>query len=138
PNDPPPAGLARAGWLDASTVAEFAKYSAYLAWKYGRLVDFWTPINEPPVVASSGYVNIPGAVGDFFPPGALNYTAAIRVLLNMARANAASYDAIHRFDRHARVGLVQNMPHFVAANPGSAADVAAAAHATYIFEQLFL
>ena len=138
PNDPPPSGLARAGWLSSTTIAEFAKYSAYLAWKYGKLVDFWTPINEPLVVVESGYVNVPGVIGGFFPPGALNYAAAIRAVLNMELANAASYDAIHRFDRHARVGLVQNMVHFVAANPASAADVAATGHATYLFDQLFL
>jgi beta-galactosidase len=135
PNEAPPSGLADAGWLSASTIPEFAKYSAYLAWKYGKLVRFWTPINEPEVVASSGYVNIPGVVGNFFPPGALNYPAAIRSLVNMVRANAASYDAIHKWDHRARVGLVQNM---IAFTPASAADVAATKHASYLFNSWFL
>ena len=135
PNDPLPPGLTRAGWLDSSTIGEFAKYSAYLVWRYGDLVRFWTPINEPVGLVANGYV---GAINGSFPPGALQYTAARQALFNLVSANAASYDAIHRLDRHARVGLVQNMVHFVAANPGSAADVAAAKHASYIFNTLFL
>jgi len=138
PNEAPPSGLPRAGWLSASTVPEFAKYCAYLAWKYGKLVHFWTPINEPVVVASSGYVNIPGVVGDFFPPGVLNYPAAIRSLVNMVRANAACYDAIHKWDPHAAVGLVQNMVAFTPANPNSATDVMATKHANYLFNSWFL
>ncbi len=136
-NDPPPSGLAAAGWLSSSIVPEFAKYSAYLAWKYGKLVDFWNPINEPMVVAASGYVNIPGVFGDFFPPGALNYPAAIRALLNLVRANAASYDAIHKWDRRAHVGLVQNMIAFTPAKP-TPADAAATRHANYLFNSWFI
>jgi beta-galactosidase len=136
-NDPAPA-FGRAGWLDPAIVGEFAKYSAYLAWKYGRLVDFWTPINEPFVESVNGYGNISGVVGGFFPPGALNYQAAIAATFDEARANAAAYDAIHRFDRRARVGLVQNMVAFTPANPRSTADVAATKHADYLFNTLFL
>jgi beta-galactosidase len=138
PNEAPPSGLARDGWLNRSIVPEFAKYSAYLAWKYGNLVEFWTPINEPMVVAADGYVNIPGALAGFFPPGALNYVAAIRSLSNMVRANASSYDAIHRWDPRARVGLVQNMIAFTPANPASATDVAATGNANYLFNRWFL
>jgi beta-galactosidase len=138
PNDPPPSALARAGWLSRSIVPEFAKYSAYLAWKYGKLVDFWTPINEPVVVAASGYVNIPGVFADYFPPGVLNYPAAIRALVNLVHANAASYDAIHKWDPHARVGLTQFMLAFTPTNPSSAADVTATKHANYLFNTWFL
>lgn len=138
PNDPPPANLARGGWLSPSTISEFSKYSAYLAWKYGKLVDFWSPINEPLGVAANGYVNLPGVLAAFFPPGALNYPAAFRTVLNTARANAASYDAIHKWDRRAHVGLVQNTIAFTPAHPASAADVAATAHANYLFITLFL
>ncbi|MFL5887392.1 MAG: family 1 glycosylhydrolase [Thermoleophilaceae bacterium] len=138
-NDSLPAGLKRAGWLDPSTVVEFRKYAAYLAWKYGDLVRFWLPINEPLVVVEGGYVNIPGPPGGgSFPPGALSARAAVAALQNLERANAAAYDAIHRFDRHARVGLVQNMVAFTPANPGSAADVAAAKDADYLFNRLFV
>lgn len=29
------------GWIDEETIVEFWKYSAYLAWKLGDIVDFW-------------------------------------------------------------------------------------------------
>src|SRR5437763_6464967 len=82
PYDPPPS-FARAGWLDPSIVSEFRKYASYLAWKFGRLVDLWNPINEPFVEASSAYANIPGVLASFFPPGALNYQAALRAVQRM-------------------------------------------------------
>jgi beta-glucosidase/6-phospho-beta-glucosidase/beta-galactosidase len=128
--------LKKAGWLGRSTVAEFRKYSAYLAWKYGKLVDFWTPINEPGVVAANGYVN--GVLAGFFPPGVFSFTAAVTALQNEADANAAAYDAVHAFDRHAKVGLVQNMIAFTPNDPSSARDVTGTQHADYIFNRLFL
>src|SRR4051794_18940598 len=72
--DDPLPKLRRAGWLAHSTVGEFRKYSAYLAWRYGRLVDWWMPLNEPVVVVSSGYVNVPGVLAGNFPPGAFSFT----------------------------------------------------------------
>ncbi|MEA2427847.1 MAG: beta-galactosidase, partial [Thermoleophilaceae bacterium] len=128
--------LKRAGWLDRSTVTEFRKYSAYLAWKYGKLVDFWTPINEPSVLAANGYVN--GVLAGFFPPGVFSFTAAVTALENEADANAAAYDAVHAFDRHARVGVVQNMVAFTPSDPASQRDVTATRHADYIFNRFFL
>ena len=136
-NDPLPS-LKRGGWLDDASVDEFRKYAAYLAWKFGRLVELWNPINEPLVVTTNGYVNIPGAFAGWFPPGAFSFSAAVRSLQNLIAANAAAYDAIHRFDRSARVGLVQNMIAFTPADPASAADRAAADHADYLFNRLFL
>jgi beta-glucosidase/6-phospho-beta-glucosidase/beta-galactosidase len=133
PDDPLPPGLKKAGWLDRDTITEFGKYSAYLAWKLGDLVTYWSPINEPMVVAANGYV-IPGG----FPPGVTSFTAGIRVVENLALANAASYDAIHRYDRRAKVGPVMNMIAFTPADPSKPNDVRGAQHADYIFNQLFL
>jgi beta-glucosidase/6-phospho-beta-glucosidase/beta-galactosidase len=136
PDDPLPR-LRRAGWLNRSTVREFRKLSAYLAWKYRRQVDFWTPVNEPVVVTQGGYVNLPGiALG--FPPGAFSFTAAVRALINLADANAAAYDAVHARDRRARVGLVHNLVAFTPADPSSARDAAATEHADQLFNRLYL
>ncbi len=146
PDAPLPSGLRRSGWLDRATVAEFRKFSAYLAWKYGGLVDHWTPLNEPMVVATNGYVNVPGAFAGYFPPGVFSYSAVIAALQNLVLANAASYDAIKARDRSdadgdgaaARVGLVQNLVAFTPADPAKAAERAAAGHADYLFNRLFL
>jgi beta-glucosidase/6-phospho-beta-glucosidase/beta-galactosidase len=140
PNAPPPTGFGPAGWLDHATVAEFRKYAAYLGWKYGGLVDFWTPVNEPMVVATNGYANIPGVVAGNYPPGAFSFTGAIRVVRNLVRANAVAHDALKSWDRvgRARVGLVQNMIAFTPAKPSKRADRLAARHADYLFNRLFL
>src|SRR5207249_4823592 len=39
PNGPPPSGFGPAGWVGAVTATEFAKYAAYLGWKFGDQVD---------------------------------------------------------------------------------------------------
>ena len=138
PNDPLPDGLERAGWLDEKTAVELGKYAAYLAWKFGGYVDLWTPINEPLVVTINGYVNLPPVLEGDFPPGIASFPGTLAVIRNLLEGNRLAYDAIHRFDRRARVGLVQNMIGFTPADPSSAADVRGTDHADYIFHRLFL
>ncbi len=137
PDDPLPR-INRGGWLNTRTVREFGKYAAWAAWKYGDLVNLWVTVNEPMVVAVSGYVNVPGALAGWFPPGANSFTGAVRVVRNFARANGRAYDAIHRYDRRARVGPVHNMVAFTPADPASANDRTGAQHADYIFNRVFL
>ena len=131
-DDPLPAFTEPAGWLQRRTVREFAKYAEYLAWRFGDLVDLWSPINEPMVLATQGYVNVPGVFSAGWPPGSISYTAAVQAAVNLVEANARAYDAIHRRDRTAQVGLVQNM---IAFTPR---DTAAGRHADRLFNRLFL
>ena len=138
PDAPLPAGIRRGGWLDPDSVAEFRKYAAYLAWKLGPLVDYWAPLNEPVVVAASGYVNVAGALEGNFPPGVLSFSAANRVVRTLARANAAAYRAIHARDDRARIGPVHNMVAFTPADPSSQKDRRGAEHADYLFNRLYL
>ena len=137
PDDPPP-HVARGGWLDQRTVREFGRFAAWAAWRYGELVDLWVTINEPMVVAVNGYVNVAGAFAGWFPPGVYSFPAAVRAVRNLAKANALAYDAVHRYDRGARVGPVQNMIAFTPADPASAADRRGAEHADYVFNRVFL
>jgi beta-galactosidase len=137
PDDPVPR-LKRGGWLDARAVRQFSRFAAWAAWRYGDLVDLWVTINEPMVVAVQGYVNVAGTLAGWFPPGAFSFPGAIRVARDLAEASALGYDAVHRWDRHARVGLVQNMIAFTPADPASAADRRGAEHADYVFNRLLL
>ena len=153
-DDPVPTGLKKSGWLSPETVTEYRKYAAYLAWKFGGLVDWWVPLNEPMVNAIYGYGNIPGAFAGTFPPGALSYESAILALEHMADANAAAYDEVHSKDRRdadrspsqawvgrslraARVGLIHNLIHFTPTDPMREADVVATEHAEQVFNRLF-
>jgi beta-galactosidase len=124
------------GWLDRATVSEFAKFARYAAWRFGDLVDDWTPLNEPLVVATNGYVNVPGAFAGWFPPGAFSFTAAITAIEHQGLANATAYDALKARDRRDRVGLVVNM---IAFTPATAepADARAAQRADLLFNRSF-
>jgi beta-galactosidase len=145
PNDPLPA-LGAGGWLEPETVDEFEKYAAYVAWKLGDRADYWNALNEPLVQVTFGFVNVPGLIGAFWPPGVFSFTGAIAALVNLERANTVAYDALKRFDRGdadgdggaSRVGPVMNMIAFTPANPSSQADVDATEHADYLFNRLFL
>ena len=140
---PVPTDLEQAGWLDAAIVPEFEKLAAYLGWKFGDLVDRWATLNEPVVVLVSGYINAPG-VGGNFPPGVFNFDAVRTAIPNMVSAHARAYDALHTTDtedadhdgKAAIVGIVHNMGAFHPANPSSLADVDAATHATYLFDEV--
>ncbi|HWP64951.1 MAG TPA: glycoside hydrolase family 1 protein [Candidatus Limnocylindria bacterium] len=140
---PVPPGLERAGWLDAATVVEFEKLCAYVGWKLGDLADRWATLNEPVVVLVSGYLNAPG-IGGNFPPGVFNFDAVRTAIPNLVMAHARGYDALHANDTvdadgdgaAATVGIVHNMGAFHPANPQSAADVEAASHATYLFDEV--
>jgi beta-galactosidase len=90
------------------------------------------------VVAVSGYVNIPGVVEGNFPPGAWSYPGVIRVILNMADANAAAYKAVKRRDPGSRVGFVHNMIAFTPSDPSDPRDVQGTGHAEYLFDRLFM
>ncbi|MEM2276615.1 MAG: family 1 glycosylhydrolase, partial [Thermoproteota archaeon] len=53
------------GWVDNETVVEFAKFAAYVAWKFQDIPDMWSTMNEPSNVWSLGYL------GGSFPPGVM-------------------------------------------------------------------
>jgi beta-galactosidase len=134
------------GWLEPETVDEFEKYAAYLAWKLGDRADYWNTLNEPLVQVTFGYVNIPGLFGAFWPPGVFSFTGAIAALLNLERANTASYDALKRFDHEdadgdgsaSLAGPVMNMIAFTPTDPASPADLEATEHADYLYNRWFL
>lgn len=146
PAAPLPTGFGPAGWLDASLASELAKYAAYVGWKFGDIVDRWTPINEPVVVAVSGYMNIPGVYGAYFPPGAYTYVGLLTALTNQMEGQAAAYDALKATDTvdadgdgiDASVGIVQHMVAFQPKTSTRDEDILGAEHANYLFNELFL
>lgn len=111
------------GWLSETAVREFGKYVAFVAEKFGDLVDLWGPINEPIVIAMNGYLlgNISGFLGyGAFPPAAGNKNAFDIVFKNLVSAHIIAYDMIHKFDRYdadgdgipAKVSVIYNIPFY--------------------------
>jgi len=123
------------GWVSDSTVTEFEKYAAYLAWKYGDQVTDWIVLNEPLNSMIPAYYGIPLATG--FPPGVFRPDLMARGLLNQAAAYSASYDIIHQLDGNANVGVALSMFAWRAANPGSEIDQRAAAQFGEFFNTWF-
>ncbi|MDY6996288.1 MAG: family 1 glycosylhydrolase [Actinomycetota bacterium] len=122
-----------AGWLSSGTPAEFEKYAAYLAWKYGDQVDNWVTLNEPFPPVLTEFLAIPGVVPNW-PPGVLRPDLASTFLVNEAVGHVAAYDAIHAWDTTAAdddgpaafVGFTHNMIPARPANPVSSLDAQAA------------
>ena len=83
-----------AGWLSPTTPAEFEKYAAYVAWKYGDQVDNWATLNEPFSPVLTQFLAIPGLV-PAWPPGVIRPDLASTFLVNEAKGHVAAYDAIH-------------------------------------------
>ncbi|MBO3840342.1 MAG: beta-galactosidase BgaS [Thermoproteota archaeon] len=89
------------GWVDNETVVEFAKFAAYVAWKFQDIPDMWSTMNEPSNVWSLGYL------GGSFPPGVMEPKAAEQAAFNMVQAHARAYDQIKRIvGKNAKVGVI--------------------------------
>ncbi len=130
------------GWLDETSIIEFTKYSAYVAWSLGEVVDYWTTFNEPMAICEAGYM-IPESG---FPPGVNSFRAAKRAAKNMAVAHARAYDAIKQFDTvkadssspsSAYVGLIHNVIPTQPVNEGERLDVEAASFMDNLHNQFF-
>ncbi len=91
----------RGGWESAEAVAHFRDYAARVVTALQEYVRLWATFNEPNIYAYRGYVE--GA----FPPGRTHdLAAAFTVMEHMAQAHAAAYQAIHRVQPNAQVGIV--------------------------------
>ncbi len=123
------------GWVSHSTVAEFEKYAAYLAWKYGNQVTDWIVLNEPMNSMIPAYYGVPFGTG--FPSGVFRPDLMAKGLLNQAAAYSASYDIIHWFDDDANVGAALSMFDWRAANATSVIDQQAAARFSDFFNTWF-
>ena len=75
------------GWVDENTIVEFTKYAAYMAWKFGGIVDNWVTFNEPSVVSEFGYMMRESG----FPPGLNNFGALRKVNRNLVVAHARAF-----------------------------------------------
>lgn len=83
------------GYMDETFIMEFTKFAAYVAWKFGDLIDMWSTFNEPMVMVELGYLS--SFLG--FPPGILNPKGAALALRNQIIAHARAFDVIKTWDK---------------------------------------
>ena len=129
------------GWVDQSTIIEFAKYAAFIAKTFGDLVDIYATINEPMVVSGMGYLYKESG----FPPGLSNIDLFIKVSENLAIAHGIAYEQIKRWDHvssskygPAYVGIVHCPQYYEPYDKSSRDDVEAASFVEYIQNEWFL
>jgi len=131
----------RQGWVDRTTVVEFAKYAAYVAETFGDLVDLYATLNEPMVVSAAGYLRKDSG----FPPGLVDLDLFVEVSKNLAIAHGIAYEQVKRWDRSscsaygpARVGVVHNPQYYEPYDRGSKVDVEASRFVEYVRNEWIL
>jgi len=117
------------GWENDALIKSFETYVWRVVEGLHEYVDLWCTINEPNVFAASGYL-----LGDF-PPGKTELGAVYRVIVNLIKAHAAAYHAIHEIQPQAQVGLAHQFRGFTPAKKWSPADKWAAGTLSNLFNE---
>ena len=128
----------RKGWLDQSTVVEYAKYAAFAANSFGDLVDLYATINEAPIIAKYGYLH----EHVHFPPGHNDVNLFLPVFRNLAIAHGLGYQQVKRWDNEsatgkdpATVGVVSVLEQYDPADPENSEDRNAAEFNRYLWNE---
>jgi beta-glucosidase len=89
----------KGGWESESAVDYFEKYVRKVVQALKDYVNLWCTFNEP-----NGYATL-GFIQGVFPPGKKDFSLGFKVMVNLVRAHAAAYHAIHQIHPQARVGM---------------------------------
>ncbi|MCI0634437.1 MAG: glycoside hydrolase family 1 protein [Actinobacteria bacterium] len=110
------------GWESAEMASWLARYAAFAARELGDRVVYWMTINEPMIAPALCYMF------GIHPPCVRDLGRAVVVGRHVLLAHGEMYGAVHGAVRHrVQVAPVLQMPYFEPFDPGSDADVAAAA-----------
>jgi beta-glucosidase len=89
----------KGGWENEDAASYFEKYVRKVVESLKDYVNLWCTFNEP-----NGYALL-GFQQGIFPPGKKNLRLTYKVIVNIVRAHAAAYHAIHKIHPQARVGM---------------------------------
>jgi len=103
--------VAMGGWENEETPALFARFTRRAVKALKAYVKLWVTINEPNVLVVSGYLD------GIWPPGKQDMDALFRATVNLVRAHAAAYRAVHDIQPQASVGMAINYRSLVPAKP---------------------
>ena len=87
------------GWESESAAEYYEKYVRKVVQALKDYVNLWCTFNEP-----NGYATL-GFIQGVFPPGKRDFNLGFKVMVNLVRAHAAAYHAIHQIQPQARVGM---------------------------------
>ena len=104
------------GWENESAVGYFEKYVRKVVPALKDYVNLWCTLNEPNGYATQGFI------WGTFPPGKKDFNLGYRVVINLVRAHAAAYRAIHQIQTEARVGIANYYRSLQPATPWSPLD----------------
>ena len=138
------------GWIDKNIVVEFSKYAAYMAYKFGGLIDYWATLNEPLIVAEAGYLKMETFPPYYrkmgFPPR-LSKSAFAKAIINMVYAHVNAYNNIKKWDREigdnankhpANIGLIHNVMPIQPYRPDKEIDIETARFLSFIHNEFIL
>jgi len=84
--------LTRPGWVDDRLPDEFAKYAAFVVEQFDDLVDYWSTMTEPNIVANLGYLFTKAG----FPPSIIVPNLLHKVMGNLIKAHNRAYKAMKK------------------------------------------
>ncbi len=121
----------RGGWENEEVDIFFEAYVRKVVEALQEYTNLWVTINEPNVLAAYAYVL------KKFPPGRNDLGAARKVLINLVRAHARAYHAIHKIQTTARVGLALNYRPLLPAKSWSPLDRWVAGLQSRLYNEFF-
>ncbi len=104
------------GWESELAPEYFEKYVRRVVQALKDYVNLWCTFNEP-----NGYATL-GFIQGIFPPGKKDFSLGFKVMVNMVRAHAAAYHAIHQIQPQARVGMAHYYRSLQPSKPWSPLD----------------
>ncbi len=120
------------GWTNKQTIDLYGRYVSTIVRELGDLVTYWITVNEPTVYSSSSYLF------SYWPPERKNPITAWSVIRNFVAAHRLGYQIIHRHNPNAKVGVANNLNHFIPARRNNYLDRTLATFSRYWHNQWWL
>lgn len=124
--------VAQGGWENEKVITWFERYTRKVVSALGDLTPLWCTINEPNVMISQAY-----GTGRW-PPGKRDFNGALAVTLNLVRAHAAAYRAIHELVPGAQVGVAAHIMKWQPRRPWLPFDIVMTNLIARVFHDLLL
>ncbi len=121
----------KGGWENPEIALWFGNYVKKIVEALQEYCTMWVTINEPNTLAALAYAS------DAFPPGKNSLSSASNAMLNLVRAHASAYRAIHAVQPQGRAGLAIQIRPMMARMNWSPFDRLAASLANRSFNDFF-